>query len=233
MYPLSFLQEPFMRRMLPSLASLAVASVAAATAACSNATNTSTGGDAGSDAGSDAGNDGGMVATQTFTGDIAGTDAEIGLVFGGSKGFVFTCGGMMTFSTMTRWYRGDASLPGPFTFQDSGWTLTGSVHADGVTVTGTITSADGGAPLSWTATTAGSATATGFYAATDSDGTAALLASQMTAGGTWDALGAFQLSAGTIEQIEPLMPIPPDTFRVTVQVSGQSKQLDMARATPF
>jgi hypothetical protein len=215
-----------MRRMLSSLASLALACFAPA---CSNATNTSAGGDAGSDAG----NDGAMVATQTFTGDIAGTDAEIGLVFGGSKGFVFTCGGMMTFSTMTRWYLGNATLPGPFTFQDSGWTLTGSVQADGVTVTGTITSADGGAPLSWKATAAGTATATGFYAATDSDGMAALLASQMTAGGTWDALGAFHLSAGTIEQIEPLMPIPPGTFRVTVQVNGQSKQLDMARATPF
>src|SRR5579883_837227 len=127
-----------------------------AASGCSAGSGAGPGGDAG--AGDSAGG-----GTQTFTGGVTGSDAEIGLVFGGGKALVFTCGGATTFSTLTRWYRGAATLPGPFTLQDSGWTVTGSLQSDGMTVTGTLAGPTGGTTMNWQATAVGTATATGFY----------------------------------------------------------------------
>ncbi len=213
-------------------------------AACSDGGIVNVRGDDAS-AGTDSGGaDAGMLADATsdspadastariFVGAVTGSDAQVAIVVEGPKAFLFFCGGAMTYSTHTKWFRGDASLAAPFTLVQTGWTATGALQTDGTTINGTLDRAmDGEAPLAWTATSVNPATAAGLYEETDADGTAALIVTQPTASDTPVLQGAFKTPNGLVQQVVTLVPIT-DGFKGDVTVNGTTKEITLLRAHP-
>jgi hypothetical protein len=215
--------------------SFLLAALGAAAAACSDGGVVNLSGDGGGGADSavdaavsaDGSSDADAGSTgRIFVGDVTNSDAEIGIVVEGSKGFVFFCGGATSFSTLTRWFRGDVSLAS-FTLTDaSGAKATGALQSDGVTVTGTYDLGDAGS-LAFTAKEIAPGTVAGLYEANDAEGTYALIAPTAQ----WDALGAFKLGSGVVQQVVPLMPAPTG-FNVRVTTEAGVRELLMTRAHP-
>jgi len=174
------------------------------------------------------------ATSRTFVGTVTGTDANVGFVVESGVALLFFCGGAQTYTTHTKWFRGQIALGAPFMLTQpapSTAKASGTLMGGGVTVTGTFDRGDGNA-LAWTATAVSPATAAVLYEASTADGTAALIVTQPTPNDTPSLQGAFKLDAGgVIQQVVPLMPLN-DGFRVQINVDGGTTTLDMFRAHP-
>lgn len=171
-----------------------------------------------------------VVTTRTFVGDLQGTDARFGLVVEGGKGFLFFCGGDQTFATATKWFRGALSLDAPFALQQTGWTASAGLEADGHGVVGTLDRGDG-APLTFRGTEVAAGTDAGLYEATDTDGVAALIVKQASPSDAATMQGAFKGTGGSVRQVVPLGRAP-EGFQVQATIDTGVKSFVVKRAHP-
>jgi hypothetical protein len=206
--------------------------VAGAVSACSSGgTLTVHGGDdaaAGDTGALDDATGGGL---QVFLGSVDATDAKVAFALENGRAFVFFCGGAMTYATHTKWFRGGiASLASPFTLSATGWTASGALQADGVTVKGTLDRGDGQL-LTWSAASVPPDGAAGLYEATLPDGgILELIVSPASQGGGMQ--GAFKSRLGTIKQVVPLMPLSTGFLVQFVDDNGVTQQVTATRAHP-
>jgi hypothetical protein len=95
-----------------------------------------------------------------WIGEVRDTDVKVALADRDGAPQLFFCGGDASYTTHTRWFAEGALLTTPFSFSESGWSVTGVVNGDSVSGTllaETETTAD------WMAAGADSSTIAGLY----------------------------------------------------------------------
>lgn len=169
-----------------------------------------------------------------FAGEVAGSDAVVAIVREGSHLTAYACGGPGSYTTLTRWFEGDATPGSPVELRRNGMTLRlDASWADGDDVTGTLTDIAGRA-LTFRASSQPGDALTGLYENTESGCRAGAVvwypagASEPSLQGTWCS------REGLVEQVTPVRPMTPDDSGLRVQLGarGGYRQIRM-RAVPL
>ena len=146
---------------------------------------------------------------RVFVGEVAGSDARVGVVATDHNARIFFCGGPASYVGMTHWIpsapidaHGGIAQPA----DGAGWIVEGQVAALGASGTVTV---PGGASFSFHADPVAKDTAAGLYEAVGPCGKVGLIVTQGSSGDTAEAQGACVPSSGMAdpEQVNPLFPI--------------------------
>ncbi len=149
------------------------------------------------------------AAPRVFIGEVAGSDARVGVVATDHSARIFFCGGAATYKGMTHWIpaaaidaHGAVSQPA----DAAGWAVEGQVAEAGAS--GTVTP-PGGSAFAFHADPVAKDTIAGLYEAGGPCGKVGLIVVQGSTGATPDGQGACVPASGKAdpEQVTPIRPI--------------------------
>ncbi|HEX3771237.1 MAG TPA: hypothetical protein VHV30_10250 [Polyangiaceae bacterium] len=173
-----------------------------------------------------AGAGGGAGAANVFVGNVAGTDAQVGIVAGASQAVLYFCGGDGSYETKTHWIPSAAVSGAAFSAASDpgGWSISGTLGDAGAS--GSVVMGDGGT-FAFSATPVAAQTIAGLYKAIGPCGTIGVIATQASPGDTpaiqGACLPASGSSMGSVEQVNPVMPIQRATDgTIAVSVGGST-----------
>jgi hypothetical protein len=172
-------------------------------------------------------------APRVFTGEVAGTDAEMSAIVTAHHARLYFCGGDSTYATLSRWVPSkvsgsDVSADAP---AGAGWTLHASI--DGDQLDGELSTGDAGTH-SFHAGVIDDRTMAGLYEATSPCGHVGVIIMQPSAQDAPAAQGAC-IGDGNVDihQVNPVLPLvraKDGTIRVVID--GSSTEVSISAAAP-
>jgi hypothetical protein len=169
-----------------------------------------------------------------FVGQVAGTDAQVGIVASSVRARFYFCGGPSSYLTLTRWMPVDFTDASDVTTEVGDLTLEASFH--GADAKGTIRDATGTSHL-FGATEVAPGTVAGLYDAASPCGKVGLIVSQDSPSAPAAGQGAC-ISADSqtpsVQQVNPILPLARDASgAIEVVVDGSDeKAVVRAAAVP-
>lgn len=167
-----------------------------------------------------------------YTGEVADTDARVGIIASEHHARVFFCGGASSYETMTRWLTSDIDAAHKLSLQSTpepSWKLQGDIGD--TEVVGSVVMFDG-ILRGFRADVVSDRTISGLYEGTAPCGRLGLIVIQPTPDTSPAGQGAC-VGPTTLEQVNPLDPIvrrPDGTIAVTVGSAADER--DVRAATP-
>ena len=169
-----------------------------------------------------------------FAGEVAGSDAVVAIVREGSHLTAYACGGASSYTTLTRWFEGDATAGSPVELQRNGMTLRlDASWADGDDIRGTLTDTTG-RTLTFRASPQAGDALSGLYENTESGCRAGAVVWYPTGASEPSLQGTWCSREGLVEQVTPVRPMTPDEGGLRVQLGARAgyRQIRM-RAVPL
>jgi hypothetical protein len=171
-------------------------------------------------------------AARVFTGEVAGTDAQVSAIVTAHRARIYFCGGDSTYRTLTHWIPSAVVSGMNVTADDTaGFGLQASL--DGDELAGSLATGDGGA-YTFHASTIDGRTVAGLYEAVSACGKVGLIVSQASSkddpAGQGACIGTTTVDIHQVNPVLPLVRAKNGTIRVVVD--GSSAEVLVKAAAP-
>ncbi len=164
-----------------------------------------------------------------LVGNLSGTDARIGIVLQNGKVNFFVCGGPSTYTTHTKWLRGEAIDFDSFSLAADGWSA--SAARVGGRWAGKLRRPGDAADLPFDAYFADPFTIAGLYETTIPEGLAGVIVMQRTKADPATVQGSFKLAGGGFLQVLPVRTTrDAEGLLVKVAFAGGEKQFHVLQS---
>jgi hypothetical protein len=167
----------------------------------------------------------GTLPPVVFVGNLASSDAVVGLELGDAGWVFYACGGATSLASLTHWFSASPAADA-IEFTREGWVLQG--QSDGLTSgwRGTLTGPDGVA-RAWAAAPSPPGTLSGLYSVVEDGCRTGLVVSQAAPGAAVHAQGTWCNGAGRFEQVTPILPVERTDLGIRVEVNAPGATRDL------
>jgi hypothetical protein len=171
---------------------------------------------------------------RVFTGEVAGTDAQVSAIVTSHHARLYFCGGASTYTTLSRWIPAVTSRGEVTADETAGKGFSVRATLDGDELSGTLSTGDAGA-YSFHAGVTNDGTVAGLYEATSPCGKVGVIVTQATAKDEPAAQGACIGTGNVVDihQVNPVLPlVRTKDGSIRVVVDGSSTEVLVRAAAP-
>ena len=174
----------------------------------------------------------GRDATQTFVGEVEGSEIRVGALIEAGRARIFFCGGPSNYATATHWQVSELDTDGAFSFADDQREVSGRL--DGDRLQGELIR-HGHPPEPFDAQRVVSGTLAGLYEAQSDCGRVGLIVAQRSRSAMATGQGACVGAGHAPQQVNPILPLTSDddgAIEVEVQGDEGAERVRVQRAAP-
>ncbi len=165
---------------------------------------------------------------ERLVGTVSESDVRVAAVIENDRARLFFCGGPSSYATSTRWIVVDLGDDGKFTFDDSGWTVQGTLSRGGLS--GSVE--QNAEKRTFSTVRVAPGTIAGLYEGTADCGRVGLIVSQPDRESDPQGQGACVGEGHAPEQVNPILPVSLKEGEIQVKVGDAETSVHEAAPAP-